>query len=81
MWEPNEKRHLHSFETVHKTVLGHPLRTYLDTSLSGTRGKSIQNRHPNRSLTMLKATLESPDSNRTFLNCPILDSESLIQCH
>ena len=33
--------------------------------------------HPN----MLKATLESHDSNRMILNRPILDSESPIHCH
>ena len=45
------------------------------------RGKSIQNRHPNRSLPMLKVTLESHDSNRTIQSRPIPDSESPIQCH
>ena len=47
-----------------------------------SRRKSIQNRHPNRILSMLKvARFESHDSNRTILNCSILDSESPIQCH
>ena len=38
------------------------------------RGKSIQNRHPNCIPSMLEATLESHDSNRTILNRSILDS-------
>ena len=41
----------------------------------------LWNRHPNRSPPMLKATLESHDSNRTIQNRPIPDSESPIQCH
>ena len=45
------------------------------------RSNSIQNRHSNRILPMLKATLESHDSNRTILKHSILDSESPTQCH
>ena len=38
--------------------------------------KSIQNRHPNRVLSMLKATVESRDSNRTIQNRSILGLEA-----
>ena len=56
-------------------------RSEKQTHDSNRKNKSIQNRHPNRILSMFKATLESRDSNRTIQNRPILDSESPIQCH
>ena len=41
------------------------------------RGRSIQNRHPNRILSMLKGILELHDLNRTSLNRSILDSDRI----
>ena len=50
-------------------------------AVKGNCGKSIQNRHPNHILAMLKPTSESHDSKRTILNHSILNAESPIRYH
>ena len=49
------------------------------SAVKKNRRKSIQNRHPNRILSVPRATLELHDSDSMILNRPILDSESPIQ--